>query len=207
MWAGITVGYSRDLVTKNTVELVDEALRSLPEHGTRPAVDVRLPGRVPRSLPDWAHRTRVDLSYKPSTQLVFAAEVLRRWGWQNRPHKLRDWRGRRCICGAICTAVPLMSRPWKDAITVADLGIAMADWLDGRIATWTGYLGTRPDDETRHLILTLTAACCAGFVATGSQPGHPPVRGYDGHMYRQRAFVDGWVVGTRLLDRIRSEAG
>lgn len=104
-FAGITAGYSRSLVAKTTQELVDEALRSLPEHGTRPAVDVRLPGRIVRSLPDWAHRTKVDLSHKPSTQLAVAAEVLRRWGWQNRLHKLRDWRGRRCICGAICTTV------------------------------------------------------------------------------------------------------
>lgn len=104
-WAGITAGYSRSLVAKTTQQLVDEALRCLPEHGTRPAVDVRLPGRIARALPDWAHRTKVDLSHKPSTQLAVAAEILRRWGWQQKPHKLRDGRGRRCICGAICTAV------------------------------------------------------------------------------------------------------
>ncbi|SHL75052.1 DUF6197 family protein [Streptomyces yunnanensis] len=104
-WASIAAGYSRGLVAKNTQQLVDEALRSLPDHGTRPAVDVRLPGRIARALPDWAHRTRIDLSHKPSTQLAVAAEVLRRWGWQQKPHKLRDWRGRRCICGAICTTV------------------------------------------------------------------------------------------------------
>ncbi|KIZ16856.1 DUF6197 family protein [Streptomyces natalensis] len=106
-WASIAASYSRSLVAKTTAELVDEALRALPEHGTRPAVDVRLPGRISRALPDWAHRTRADLSHKPSTQLAVAAEVLRRWGWQNRPHKLRDGRGRRCICGAICSAVAL----------------------------------------------------------------------------------------------------
>lgn len=104
-WAGITAGYSRDLVTKTTAELVAEALRSLPKHGTRPAIDVRLPGRISRALPDWAHRTRADLSHKPSTQLAVSAEILRKWGWQQREHRLRDGRGRRCICGAICTAV------------------------------------------------------------------------------------------------------
>ncbi|MFL4491540.1 hypothetical protein ACJ6WD_09800 [Streptomyces sp. VTCC 41912] len=106
-WAGITAGYSRSLVAKTTQQLVDEALRSLPEHGTRPSVDVRLPGRFTRALPDWAHRTKADLSHKPSTQLAVAAEILRRWGWQQKPHKLRDGRGRRCICGAVCAAVSL----------------------------------------------------------------------------------------------------
>ncbi|MFF8784803.1 hypothetical protein [Streptomyces sp. NPDC015125] len=104
-WAGITADYSRGLATKTTQQLIDEALRSLPQHGTRPAVDVRLPGRIARALPDWAHRTRADLSHKPSTQLAVAAEILRKWGWQNKPHQLRDGRGRRCICGAICTTV------------------------------------------------------------------------------------------------------
>ncbi|GES27907.1 hypothetical protein AB0G60_02705 [Streptomyces angustmyceticus] len=104
-WADITAGYSRDLVSKTTAELVDEALRSLPQHGTRPAIDVKLPGRIARALPDWAHRTRADLSHKPSAQLAVAAEILRKWGWQNKPHHLRDGRGRRCICGAICTTV------------------------------------------------------------------------------------------------------
>lgn len=106
-WAGITAGYTRDLVPKTVAELVAEAERSIPAHGTRPAVDVKLPGRLTRILPDWAHRTRADLSHKPSTQLAVAAEVLTQWGWQQREHKLRDGRGRRCICGAICTAVSL----------------------------------------------------------------------------------------------------
>lgn len=115
-WADITVGYgrtaasdpaARQLLTRTVDELVTEAFRSLPTHGARPALEIKIPGRVARLLPDWAHRTRADLSHLPSTQLAVSAEILRRWGWQNRPHHLRNWRGQRCICGAICTAVAL----------------------------------------------------------------------------------------------------
>lgn len=96
--------------------------------------------------------------------------------------------------------------PWKNASTIADLGHAMADWLEGRIRIWPGYGDPRPDDETRHLILTLAAANRAGCVTTNSQPGLASCRGYDGRMWRQRAAVDGWIADTRLLDRIRTEA-
>lgn len=99
-----------------------------------------------------------------------------------------------------------MVKPWKSARTVADLGQAMALWLEGRIPTWPGYGDTRPDDETRHLIPTLAAACRAGYVTTNSQPGEQPTRGYDGRMWRQRAAVEGWIADPRLLDRIRSHA-
>ncbi|MFD8545643.1 DUF6919 domain-containing protein [Streptomyces sp. NPDC059649] len=99
-----------------------------------------------------------------------------------------------------------MANPWKNAVTVADLGQAMADWLEGRIRTWPGYGDTRPDDETRHLIPTLAAACRAGYVTTNSQPGIPPGRGYDGRTWRQRAAVVGWITDHRLLERIRAES-
>lgn len=99
-----------------------------------------------------------------------------------------------------------MTNPWKNASSIADLGNAMADWLEGRGPTWPGYLDSQPDDETRHLIPTLVACCRAGFVTTCSQPGEPPTRGYDGRMWRQRAAVDGWIAEGPLLDRIRRQA-
>ncbi|MEU3990118.1 hypothetical protein AB0F24_17375 [Streptomyces platensis] len=136
-WASITAGYSRDLVTKTTAELIAEAERSTPAHGTRPAVDVRLPGRLARVLPDWAHRTRADLSHKPSTQLAVAAEVLRRWGWQNKPHKLRDGRGRRCICGSICTAVDGLGVGSIDSAHMA-AGYVLAEL---RSRNWNALIG------------------------------------------------------------------
>ncbi|MEU1787099.1 hypothetical protein ABZ553_14740 [Streptomyces sparsogenes] len=97
-----------------------------------------------------------------------------------------------------------MSNPWKKAESVSELGNLMADWLEGRIPTRPGYCDTRPDEETNHLIPVLAPACRAGFVTTNSQPGHPPVRGYDGRMWRQRAWVEGWTADRALLSQIRS---
>ncbi|OMI34401.1 DUF6919 domain-containing protein [Streptomyces sparsogenes] len=99
-----------------------------------------------------------------------------------------------------------MSNPWKSARSVADLGNLMADWLEGRIPTRPGYCDTQPDEETNHLIPVLAPACRAGLVTTNSQPGHPPVRGYDGRTWRQRAFVEGWIADGALLARIRAAA-
>lgn len=57
---------------------------------------------------DWAHiANRTDITHGPSTQLYVAARILAEWGWQQRPHHLRDFIGRRCLCGAICAAVGL----------------------------------------------------------------------------------------------------
>lgn len=124
----LTVGYertapaapaSRRLVTRTVDELVAEALAPLSQHGTRPPVDVRLPGRLAAVLPDWAHRHRTDITHPPSTQLYVAVTILREWGWQARPHHLRDRRGRRCICGALCTAVALGVGTMDSAETAA----------------------------------------------------------------------------------------
>lgn len=95
---------ARGMLTMTVDELINAA--GITAHGTRPAVDIRLPGRLARILPDRAWRG-YDASHPASTQLYVAAVVLREWGWQQQPHKLRDRRGRRCICGAICTAVAL----------------------------------------------------------------------------------------------------
>lgn len=99
-----------------------------------------------------------------------------------------------------------MGNRWKDARTVADLGQAMADWLEGRIPNSPVEIDSGIYDETRHLVPTLAACNRAGLVTTCSQPGHPPTRGHDGRTYRQRAAVAGWIADTRLLDRIRTAA-
>ncbi|MBI0296284.1 hypothetical protein JBE04_17895 [Streptomyces sp. PRKS01-29] len=97
-----------------------------------------------------------------------------------------------------------MGNPWKKAASVADLGQLTADWLEGRIPTIPGCVGEEgPDEETQHLVPVLAAVNRAGYVTTCSQPGHPPVRGYDGRMWQQRAAVEGWVADHRLLDRLR----
>lgn len=113
-WAGILAGFDRTapaapearaLLSKTVPELIEEsAAAQLPG----PELDVRLPGRLARALPDWTHRRyRANASHLPSTQLHVAAVILREWGWQAAPHRLRDRRGRRCICGSICAAVAL----------------------------------------------------------------------------------------------------
>lgn len=124
-WQTLIDGYARTapadeaaraLLTKTVPELVEEALRAVPEYGQRPPIDVRL-GPLARLLPDWAHPApRVNRGLPPSIVLYAASRVLQDWGWQARPYRLRDWRGRRCLCGAICTAVALGygSRPAAD---------------------------------------------------------------------------------------------
>lgn len=85
-------------VSKTVDQLVAEA-----GIATGPApTPLRLPGRVRRILP-----VRRIITSKPSDVLTVAQAVLEQWGWQNRPHHLRDLRGRRCICGAICAAYDL----------------------------------------------------------------------------------------------------
>lgn len=110
-WRGITTGYqrtaptapaARQLLTKTVDELVAESLRSIPDHGQRPPIEIRMPGRLGAVLPGRINRNRRDLSQPPSIILYAAARVLEEYGWQNREHQLRDWRGRRCLCGAVC---------------------------------------------------------------------------------------------------------
>lgn len=88
-----------------------------------------------------------------------------------------------------------MGSPWRETRTIADLGQAMAMWMEGRGPDWPGYYGKFGQEEengARHLIPTLAAANRAGFVTTGSQPAYD---GPDstGARWRQRAAVDGVV--------------
>lgn len=103
-----------------------------------------------------------------------------------------------------------MTNPWKDARSLADLGNAMADWLEGRngVRTWPGYCSRTTEPETRHLIPTLAAANRAGYVTTGSQPGHVQTGRHRGRGWeeRQRAAVDGYIADGPLLRRITAGA-
>lgn len=139
-WRGITDRFertapqapaARKLLTKTVAELVAEAERTLPAHGTRPAVDIRIPGRLARTLPDWAHAPRRDLSHLPSTILQAAGQILTDWGWQSTPHQLRDRRGRRCVCGAICAAV--------DSVGIG--GVHAAELAAGHVLTELRHRG------------------------------------------------------------------
>lgn len=115
-WRGILDDYqrtapaapaARQLLTKTVDELVSESLRSINVHGQRPPIEIRMPGRLGGILPGRINRNRRDLSQPPSTVLYAAARVLTEYGWQAREHKLRDVRGRRCVCGAIAAAYDL----------------------------------------------------------------------------------------------------
>ena len=147
---------SRKLINKTVDELVAEALGGINPHGTRPPVDVRLPGRLAAALPDWAHRSRRrDITHPPSTQLYVAATILRDWGWQAKPHKMRNLRGQRCICGALVTTVSLGVGTMPGAETAAwyVLGVLRDKGWPRLIGDWNQECGS----AERAIDVTLTA--------------------------------------------------
>lgn len=125
----------RALLSVPVETLVATALDTLPAAppGERP-----LPGRLGAILPDRLHAWRrvgqADL--RPSTHLGYARRVLVEWGWQNRPYKLRDTRGARCVCGALLTAHRL-------GYGSADTMNRAAAWIvtELRAQGWTGLIG------------------------------------------------------------------
>lgn len=93
----------RALLSVPVAELVAQAARA------RPAPDPAaspLPGRLGAILPDrlygWRRAGAADVL--PSLHMAYARRVLVDWGWQNRPYRMRDLRGARCLCGALLTA-------------------------------------------------------------------------------------------------------
>lgn len=99
-----------------------------------------------------------------------------------------------------------VERIWRDARSIDDLGHAMACWLEGHTGSRPGYFGTRPDEETRHLIPVLGRANRSGFVTTDSQPGRTSTA-FDGRPWVQRAAVQGYVAAANpLLTRITGAA-
>jgi hypothetical protein len=88
-----------------------------------------------------------------------------------------------------------MGSVWRDARSMADLGLAMADWLEGRGPSWPGCdgpFGQEEENGARHLIRYLAAMNRAGLVTVCSQPGMEGP-GYDGAHWRQKAFVEGYI--------------
>jgi len=83
---------------------------------------------------------------------------------------------------------------WASARTLADLGELTALWLEGEIRKAPGYDGP-PDPETLPLVPVLAAACRAGFVTSGSQPG------CRGAGQEQRAAVEGFA-SLPTMDRL-----
>ncbi|MFE5484241.1 hypothetical protein [Streptomyces sp. NPDC056527] len=125
----------RRLLSVPVDQLVATALAGLT---TPPPAERRLPGRLGAVLPDRLHTWRrigqTDL--RPSTHLGHARHVLVEWGWQNRPYRLRDARGARCLCGALLTAHRL-------GYGSADTMNRSAAWIvtELRAQGWTGLIG------------------------------------------------------------------
>jgi hypothetical protein len=99
-------------------------------------------------------------------------------------------------------------RRWAEADSFADFAELTAGWLEGSVSVVPGYggrLGERPDPETDELIPILAAACRAGFVTSGSQPGFAG-EGFDGAHWCQRPAVDGFVHEEEVLARLSALA-
>lgn len=153
------------LLTKTTDELVAEALASIPADVP---VERRLPGRLGAILPDRLHAWRRigQPDCKPSVQLAVAAQVLREWGWQRRPYRLRDARGARCVCGAILAAERLGYG--SRATTEISAGLVLAHLR--RYEAWAGLIGPwnrQPGRTAEQAVALLTAVS-----SRSSQAGH-----------------------------------
>ncbi|WP_432752275.1 hypothetical protein ACE1OA_03955 [Streptomyces sp. JL2001] len=144
----------RGLLSVPVEQLVATALESLP---ATPPTERPLPGRLGAVLPDrlhgWRRIGQPDL--RPSVHLAHARRVLVEWGWQNRPYRLRDARGARCLCGALLTAHRL-------GYGSADTMNRSAAWIvtELRAQGWTGLIGpwNRAPGRTAQEALALVDA-------------------------------------------------
>ncbi len=91
---------------------------------------------------------------------------------------------------------------WAGCATMADVGEATADWLEGHIAAQPGYLGPVDTDEdlAPGMTATLAAINRAGVVTDQSQAG---CDGPDmtGSIWQQRAAVTGYAT-TEAYERL-----
>jgi hypothetical protein len=79
---------------------------------------------------------------------------------------------------------------WSLCRTVAELGEACAEYLQGRLGSQPAYSPRTPvDDETDQLIPVLVKLNLAGFYTTGSQPGNAE----DAGGIRMHAWVTGFA--------------
>jgi hypothetical protein len=125
----------RRLLSVPVDELVTTALAGLT---APPPAERRLPGRLGAAVPDRLHTWRRigQGDVRPSVHLAHARHVLVEWGWQNRPYRLRDARGARCVCGALLAAHRLGHGS-------ADTMNRAAAWIvtELRAQGWTGLIG------------------------------------------------------------------
>src|SRR5664279_2484203 len=80
---------------------------------------------------------------------------------------------------------PEQERRWMEPLSLAELGELTAQWLEG--SSWGPWqCGEGPDEETAHLVPSLSAMNRSGYVTDFSQPGE-----LDGR-WSQRAAVTGF---------------
>ncbi|WP_327372789.1 hypothetical protein OG393_02085 [Streptomyces sp. NBC_01216] len=156
-------GEWRGLLSVPVDQLVATALKALP---APPPAERRLPGRVGAVLPDRLHvwRRVGQPEVTPSVHLAHARRVLVEWGWQNRPYRLRDIRGARCVCGALLTAhrlgygsVDTMNR--AAAWIVTEL---RAQGWNGLIGPWNRAPGRTAEEALALIDATIRRAAHAG---------------------------------------------
>ncbi|MEU9993807.1 hypothetical protein [Streptomyces sp. NPDC050848] len=144
----------RRLLSVPVDQLVATALDAL---AAPPPAERPLPGRLGAILPDRLHAWRRlgQPDVRPSTHLAHARRVLVEWGWQNKPYRLRDARGARCLCGALLTAHRLGHGS-------ADTMNRSAAWIvtELRAQGWTDLIGpwNRAPGRTADQALALVDA-------------------------------------------------
>ncbi|MFF9016808.1 hypothetical protein ACF09C_28045 [Streptomyces sp. NPDC014870] len=144
----------RRLLSVPVDQLVAAALDSIP---ATPPAERPLPGRLGAILPDRLHAWRRlgQPDVRPSVHLAHARRVLVEWGWQNKPYRLRDARGARCLCGALLTAHRLGHGS-------ADTMNRSAAWIvtELRAQGWSGLIGpwNRAPGRTAEQALALVDA-------------------------------------------------
>ncbi|MEU9703660.1 hypothetical protein [Streptomyces sp. NPDC047981] len=144
----------RRLLSVPVDQLVATALDAIP---ATPPAERPLPGRLGAILPDRLHTWRRlgQPDVRPSVHLAHARRVLVEWGWQNRPYRLRDARGARCLCGALLTAHRLGHGS-------TDTMNRSAAWIvtELRAQGWTGLIGpwNRAPGRTAEQALALVDA-------------------------------------------------
>lgn len=152
------------LLTKSVDELVAEALAAV---SVDAPVERPLPGRLGAMLPDRLHAWRRigQPDCKPSVQLAVAAQVLREWGWQRQPYRLRDARGARCVCGALISAMRLGygSQTTLETSGALILGhLRRQDW-QGLIGPWNREPGRTAQEAISMLGAVANTAATAGM--------------------------------------------
>lgn len=89
-------------------------------------------------------------------------------------------------------AMPAAAPSWRETASLVDLADMTIRFLRGEVDETPGHAGP-PDPETARISTDLVALNRAGVVTVCSQPGLAPVVGWDGALWEQRAFVDGYT--------------